>query len=108
MGLFGNNDRQVRIELAKEMAHSCNDANNEILKIMEGLEENKDNFQHLSKEFIDIVEKILPKLETEEATTITSLMEKIITLQKQYVKMYSMTIELSKKQTKKTKNLYKK
>ncbi len=104
MGLFGNNDRQLRIELAKELAHSCNDANKEILEVMEGFEENKDNFQHISEELIDIVEKILPKLEPEEVNSLTAITEKVVALQAEYVKRYTMTIELSNKQSERTKN----
>ena len=34
MGLFGNNDYKIRVELAQEMAHNANDANKEIGEIM--------------------------------------------------------------------------
>ncbi len=34
MGLFGNNDYKQRVELAKEFAHSANDANKEIGEVM--------------------------------------------------------------------------
>ena len=84
------------------MAHSCNDANKEILEVMERFEEKKKNFQPLSEKLIDIVEKVLP--EPEGAKSLTAITEKVVALQEEYVKRYSLTIELSEKPTERTKD----
>lgn len=84
MGLFGNNEKQIKFELSQEMAHSCNDANKGIFEVMEGFERNIKSKAHLSEEYIDLIEKIIPKLEPSEEKALTDFAEKLIEFQKDY------------------------
>lgn len=101
MGFFGNNNDE-KIELAKEMAHSANDANKEIGEVLLEFEENNEQFESVPDNILDLSQKILSKLSDSEMKELTDLTETVCELHKEYMKSFRMAIDLSENQNKRT------
>lgn len=102
MGIFGNNDYNVRVELAKEFAHSANDANKEIGEIMISYEEDQEQFENLTENILDLSQRILRKISNEEMKELTALTETVCVLHKNYMSKLRMVMALSQNQNERT------
>jgi len=102
MGIFGNNDYNVRVELAKELAHSANDANKEIGEIMIAFEDDQEQFENVTENILDLSQKILHKLSDDEMKELTSLTETVCELHKDYMTKLRMVMALSQNQNERT------
>jgi len=102
MGLFGNKDYKIRVELAQEMAHNANDANKEIGEIMGAFDEDHKQFENVTDTILDLSEKILHKLSEDEMKELTELTETVCELHKDYMTKFRMVMATSKNQNERT------
>lgn len=88
MGLFGNNNYQEKVELAKLMAHNANDANKEIGEVLTSFEEEQDKFKNVTDDILNLSQEILHKLNDDEMKKLTTLTETICELHKDYMAQF--------------------
>lgn len=102
MGLFGNNNYQEKVELAKIMAHNANDVNKEIGEIVDSFETDQERFKDVTDDILKISQKILSKLSEEEMKELTNLTERVCALHSDYISKFRKIMEISSNQNKRT------
>ncbi len=104
MGLFGNNDRQAEIAIAKEMAHDANDVNKEIGEIVSIFDENHSSLENVSETMAEFSERLSTKLDIEDLKDLVEITELVGKLHTHYLESFSAILELSNNQNIRTKD----
>ena len=105
MGLFGSNKgitKAREIELHRKMAHRANELNGEIGSITKEADSHGENFTDVSGKLIEFSEQVMDSLSPEQRAELIIITSGITDLHKSYNNLFRSILDLSSKQTERT------
>lgn len=98
MGLFGGNEKQIKMECVQKIAHMANDAGLAIGNCLEQIEKNNEQFENFSVDVLEIKDTTFQKLDETEQKQIVEIIGHIISLKQANLDNYNLIIELGNNQ----------
>lgn len=102
MGIFGNNERKILVDLYKKSEDISKDISNEIDELFDELKSDYDENRQVVKEFNDFVNEIKSKLDPEDASKLQEFTSKLSKVKRCAKKGVEAMRELSRDQRKAT------
>lgn len=104
MGLFGNDNKKLEIELHRKIAHNANEINGEVGSIVEEADSNGEKFTNVSGKLLRFTEEVLDDLHPEQRAELIQIASEVSELHKSYNTLFRSILDLSSKQNKRTKD----
>ena len=102
MGFFNNSKSNHMVSLAKDYAHTNNEAGKEITDLLTNFVATSEKHISLSSDFGDFSEEIMEKLDLKQIETLTKFIERIYDFKNDFNQHYQSLIELSNNQNERT------
>lgn len=102
MGLFGNYKKEELVDLAKDFAHSANDANKEIQNVLNDFDQNSSLYLSMASDLGAISENIKMKIDAQDMNDLVDYLNKVGEIQKDFARKYEMIMQLSSNQMNRT------
>ena len=100
MGLFGNNIKKIIREIRKMSEYYSNDLSREINESFEDLKSEYNENSNVVPEFMEFVNQLKPKLDSEDATKLEAFSKRISKVDRNAQKGVDALYELSRNQKK--------